>query len=184
MTRSLLASLTLLLLLGCGRDSTSPSADADAFDLPADQVAYEIEYRMTNRGVFVALLNSDTAYVFEDSRRWDLVGVRVTFYDDQGREAGRLTSARGDYDTASGTFIAREDVVLISEGPEGERLLETEELYYLIRDDRLWTERPFTLREAGRTSRGNSFRTDAKLQRWEVTGIQTGGSVGEGGITF
>lgn len=182
--RSVIVAAALLPLAACGEDSTTPAAGVETFDLPADQIGYHVDMRLTNRGVLGAVLNSDTVFSFSHSRRHDLRGVSVIFFDENGGEAGRLTSRTGDYDTASGIFIARSDVVLISSGPEGERRLETEELHYHIRDDRLWTEEPFVLYEGDRTTRGTRFSTDAKFTAWEVTGIETQGNLGEEGIRF
>lgn len=171
--------LFVLLLAGCGGDSTSPMPMGDPFEMPADQVLLGMNHRMTRYGVVTAILNSDSAYVYEQSRRFDLMGVDVTFYTEQGAQAGHLTSETGDYNLAAKVFIARGNVVLITAGPEGDRHLETEELHYDIDGDRIWTDSPFTLVEAGRTSRGTQFRTDSKFDRWEVTGLQTQGTVPE-----
>jgi LPS export ABC transporter protein LptC len=173
------------LLAGCGQQSTTPSAPAEDFYLPADQVLIGLTHRMTNDGVLTALLLSDTAYVYEQSRRMDLMGVHVTFYTEQGAEAGTLTSLTADYDLANRIFIARGDVVLITRRTDGERRLETTQLYYDLRGDEISTSTPFVLHEAGRTSRGSTFRTDSRFNTWEVTGVETHGTVaGEGGITF
>jgi LPS export ABC transporter protein LptC len=115
----------------------------------------------------------------------DLINVKVTFYSPDGAEAGTLTSRTGDYNTADNLFIARENVVLITPGANGDRRLETEELHYDIGGDQIWTDSPFVLHEQGRVSQGTRFRTDSQFRTWEVTGLQTEGPVpGEGGLTF
>ncbi len=160
-----------------------PSASSDAFDLPADYVFFGARTKLSADGVVTAVLTSDTAYFHEDSRQYDLIGVDVVFYTEQGLESGTLSSSTGDYQERDGVFIARGNVVLITQGPDGPRHLETEELHYLLEGDRIWTDSPFTLLEAGRTTRGTSFRTDSNFQTWEVTGVETRGTV-DGGIRF
>jgi LPS export ABC transporter protein LptC len=172
-----------ILFAACGQDTTMPSASSDAFDLPADMVTIGFRTTLYVDGVVSAVLISDSAYFHEEDRRYDLIGVDVAFYTEQGAEAGTLTSQTGDYQERDGVFIARGNVVLITEGPDGPRHLETEELHYLLQGDRIWTDSPFTLLEAGRTTRGTSFQTDSKFETWEVTGMQTEGTV-EGGIRF
>jgi LPS export ABC transporter protein LptC len=179
------AMLALLLALGaCGQQSTTPGATFDG-DLPPDQIVTAgFEMRLTNLGVLAALLDSDTAYIYEQARRYEFVGVQASFRDERGSEAGVLTSTTGDYNQGINLFIARGDVVLITQGPNGERRLETDELHYNISEDRIWTERPFTIFEAGRTTTGDAFQTDSNFRTWEVTGVRTQGAPGQGGISF
>lgn len=176
----------LLLAAGCGDESTTPAAVADASQLPADQVIYGLRHNMTKDGIRTGVLHSDTAFLFETGRKLDLRTVNLNFYGETGRETGNLTSKTGEYEVGTGNFIARGDVVLVTQGPNGSRRLETEELHYDVRGDRLWSEKPFVLKENGRTTRGNSFRTDARFRNWEVSGARTEGGLpaGSKGISF
>lgn len=177
--------LILAPLLGCGSQATTPSAAVEATELPADQVIYTLNHVMTKNGVRTAVLNSDTAYLYEDGRRFDLMGVELQFFTETGAESGVLTSTTGEYNLANGLFIARGDVVLITQTPEGSRRLETEQLHYDVTGDRLWSELPFVLVENGRTTRGSSFRSDASFKTWEITGGRTeGGLQTGGGVSF
>jgi LPS export ABC transporter protein LptC len=177
--------MAALLATGCEEEATTPSAPAEAFSLPADKVADGIRQVITNEGIRKALLYSDTAYIYDSERTLDLRGVRVTFYGETGAEAGNLTSERGDYNMESGHFVARGNVVLLTEGQAGERRLETETLIYDVQTDSISSNTPFTLREGERVSRGTSFRSDAQFLTWEVTGAQTEAVVGEsGGVAF
>lgn len=167
----------LVTLVGCDRDSTTPSVITDAASLPADNVILGVEHTMTKDGVRTGLLNSDTAYLYETSREMDLRGVALQFYADNGAPSGTLTSTSGEYDIATGSFVARGDVLLVTHGPEGERRVETEELHYDVSGDRLWSDVPFVMREGGRTTRGTSFRSDAEFRNWSVTGAETSGGL-------
>jgi LPS export ABC transporter protein LptC len=177
--------LLVALLGACGSDSTTPSASADAFDLPADQVLYHVQHVVTNAGVKTALLNGDTALVYEQARRFDLTGVELLFFNEQGVQIGSLTSRSGEYQPSAGVFVARDNVVLVTDGPNGERRLETENLHYDIKGDLLRSETPFVFHEDGRTSRGTSFTSNSKFTTWEVTGARTQGEVsGDPGLSF
>lgn len=178
--------LALGLTAACGSQSTTPSAVADAVHLPADQVIYGLRHNMTKEGIRTGVLTGDTAYVYESERRLDLRGVRLQFFNDSGRETGTLTSKTGDYNISTGAFVARDDVVLITEGPEGSRRLETEELHYDVQGDQLWSDMAFQLTENGRTTRGTSFRSDSRFRTWSVTNARTEGGLPQsgGGISF
>lgn len=184
-TKSLVLLISALAVAACDPGSTTPSAVVDGQQLPADQVIYGLHHVMTKEGIRSAVLNGDTAYLQEEGRRFDLVGVNLVFFKETGQESGTLTSETGEYDMSDGSFVARGDVVLITEGPDGTRRLETDELHYDVSGDQLWSDRPFVMREGERVTRGSSFRSDARFERWSVTGAQTEGGVQGGrGISF
>lgn len=171
--RRILAILpfALGLLAGCAEQATTPTADEAAAALPADQVFWGFKGTiLTPEGVRSATIVSDSAYSFENAGRFDLYGVHLEFFNETGVKTGTLTSERGDYDFAGKMFTARGNVVLITPGPNGERRLETDEMFYDIGGDRLWSDHPFTLNDAGRISRGQRFTSNSKGTVWEVTG--------------
>jgi LPS export ABC transporter protein LptC len=184
MRKIALAMAILLLSSACEEEATTPSASAEAFDLPADNVLIGVSSRMTTRGVVTAILEADSAFAFANSRPMELMGVKITFYTPQGVEHGTVTSTTGNYDVTSQVFTAHGNVVLVTDSPEGERRVESEDLAYDVRGDQIWTNSAFTLYEpGGRRTTGNSFRTDSKFQTWEITGAATTGTV-QGGNTF
>lgn len=180
-----LSVLAVVLLAACGQQSTSPAAEEQFFNVRADQILRGVRHNLTQDGIRRAVLNSDSAFANEDSRQLDLVGVRVVFYDNAGESAGTLTSREGQYDQSTSTFVARSDVVLLTDGPKGERRLTTQELYYDVRTDQLWSDVAFSLEEDGRVTTGTNFRSDANFETWSVNGAQTSGTVSEdSGLTF
>ena len=176
--------LAALALAACERESTTPAAVADAAQLPADQVIYGLKHNMTRDGLRTGALRSDSAYMFETGRKLDLKGVELHFYGENGQETGVLTSTSGEYDTQSGSFVARGEVLLITHGPS--RRLETEELHYDVPGDQLWSDVPFVLREGERVTRGTRFRSDSKFQTWSVSNAETSGGLPQsgGGVSF
>lgn len=176
MTRFARTTLVAFAVAACGGSAT-PAAVEDASHLPADQVIYDVRHNMTKDGVRTGELVGDSAYLYESSRRMDIQGVELRFFSDNGTESGLLTARTGEYQIRSGSFVARGDVVLVQEGPQGKRRLETEELHYDVQNDRLWSEEPFVLKEDGGTTRGTSFRSDAEFRNWSVTGARTEGGI-------
>lgn len=185
-TRSALLILALSAA-ACGQGATTPSAAEVPAEMAADQIMYGVEHSMTNGGIRRAFLVGDTAYVQQGGSHFDMVGVRVTFFDENGRQTGELTSRTGTYQLRAGTMVAEGDVVLRTQGEQGERVLQTETLHFDVNGDRLWSEVPVTMREGGRTVRGTSFTSDGRFQNVTVTRAQTEGAVQEpsgGGIRF
>jgi LPS export ABC transporter protein LptC len=184
--RSLLITLTAILLAACGNQATTPSARETQI-LPADQIITGLRHTMSTNGIRRALLLGDTAYMQQSSSRIDLVGVMMTFYDEQGREAGTLTSRTGQFDARAKTMVAEGDAVLTTQGEEGTRILETEQLHFDVDGDRLWSTVPVVMKENGRELRGTSFESDGQFQNVTVQNPESsdhpvGGS--DGGIRF
>ncbi|HET7274321.1 MAG TPA: LPS export ABC transporter periplasmic protein LptC [Longimicrobiaceae bacterium] len=171
------AAMATLLLAACQQDSTAPIG-ADASEMPADQIVYELQHTMTENGIRKAELAADTAYLHENQERWDLIGVSASFFDESGRESGHLTSETGEYNSSTGDFIARGNVVLVTQEAEGPREIRTEELYYEMSGDELWSGEPVVITQDGRTTRGTSFRYNATTQTWTISDAQTSGGSG------
>lgn len=174
------------MAMGCEQESTTPSAVANAAALPADQIIYGLHHVMTKNGVRSSTVDGDTALMHEDEQRLDVSGVHVTFFDATGAQSGNLTSKKGTYDIAEGRFVATDDVVLVTRAQGGQRRVETEELIYEVNTDQLHTDKPFTMTEGGRTTRGTSFQTDGSFTTWTVRNAETSGGISpEGsGLSF
>jgi LPS export ABC transporter protein LptC len=180
MTRPVLLLIFAAALLGaCTDDSTTPSATASVEELPTDDVIYGIHQVMTKDGIRTGVMDSDTAYLRESGEQLDLRGVHITFYNETGSESGTLTSRTGDYDVSTGAFVARGNAVLITRGEDGRRV-ESEELHYDVKGDRLWTDKPFVMRQGEQVTRGQSFRSDSKFQNFTVMGASTTGGLPKG----
>jgi LPS export ABC transporter protein LptC len=185
--RRFLTLVSVSLLTACGNDATTPSAADAVEELRSDQIIYDLSLVMSTDGIRRALVNGDTAYMAQSGSEVELIGVRLIFYDEMGRQSGTLTSETGDFDWRMRTMIARGNAVLRTQGPEGERILETEELHFDVNADRLWSAVPVVLRDGERDLKGTSFESDGQFQNFTVHSPETspqdvGGS--EGGIRF
>jgi LPS export ABC transporter protein LptC len=184
--RALLPLAAAAALAACRGETTPPAAQTAAqIEASADQIIYGMRHKVTTEGVRKADLRSDTAYTRPGDPIVRLKGVRLTFFDENGRQTGELTSKTGEYNLGAGMMIARGNAVLALSGPKGPRVIETEELHYEQRADRVWSEKATTMKEAGQTYRGNSFTSDTKfenvtVQQLTTTGIPTKGQ----GIRF
>jgi LPS export ABC transporter protein LptC len=179
--RSMFMLAGALSLAACQPATTMPAGQPIG-DMPADQIIYGLTNEITAEGVRTAFLRGDSAYVLEDGRRLELQGVSLEFYDEMGKRAGELTSISGEYTAGSGLFIARGQVVLITEGERGPRRLETEELHYDPNMQQISSPVPFVMREAGETSSGQSFRSDTQFRNVTIQGAR--GSIPSSEIRF
>lgn len=161
-----LPCLALVVLAGCNPSASGPVAGEEYEGMAADRVIDGIEHVMTAAGVRRATLLADTAYMFDDSTRAELKGVRVTFYSDAGVENAELTSLTGMLDGRSEAMTARGNVVLRLY--EGNRIIETAELHFDPERDRIWSDSATTLRQDGTVAYGDGFRSDSRLRNIEI----------------
>jgi LPS export ABC transporter protein LptC len=173
-----------LSLAACGGEGVSPTSGGDLAELPADQVLYSLRHSMTSEGVRRATLVSDTGFVRQLDREVDLVGVHLTLFDLQGEEQAVLTAETGKMNHQTGEMVARGSVVLLAQGPEGTRRLETEELHFDLHGDRMWSDVNVVMRERGRTMHGTSFRSDGRFENVRVTEARTVGGLPGDPIRF
>ena len=178
--------LAACLLAGCQQSSTTPSATANTDSLPAQQMLYGLHHVVTKDGIRSSVLDADTAYMHEGAETLFLSGVRLSFFAADGTESGTLTSRKGEYDPTGGLFVAREDVVLVTRGANGERRIETDELSYQVKSDELWSNQPFVMTENGRTTRGASFKSNGRFSNFSIESANTSGGLPteETGISF
>jgi LPS export ABC transporter protein LptC len=171
--RYLLTGVLVVLAASCGDDSRESSEVLSPDDLPAGDVSFGVTHVMTKNGVRSAILEADTAVQQESGRQWDLRGVYIQFFTETGAESGTLTSRRGEYTPDDGSFVARDSVVLITLSPTGRRQLETEELFYDVTSEQIWSDSSFVLIDSDGTWRGSSFRSDVNGENWTAVGLES-----------
>ncbi len=125
-----LAAITAVSLVaaaaGCSSDSTKPTLSRTVAD-SADQVLYKMSTIESSDGLRRAIVYAETAYVYQATQRMDLRRLRVTFFDEQGKESSRLVANQGLYTMTNGSLDARGAVSV--KGVDGKALV-TEHLIY------------------------------------------------------
>ena len=181
--RNLVLALGLALLAACAEESTVPTQQDVLAEKNVDQVLYGLEHVVTTKGVRKAVLRGDSAYFRDTDSRVDLRGVKLEFFNETtGAVSGSLASRTGEYDMRTGSMIARGSAVLTLQGPPS-RTIVSEELHYDVQGDRVWSDKPTVMKEAGREVRGNSFTSDTKFQNVTVQSAKVSGPnpAGSGG---
>jgi LPS export ABC transporter protein LptC len=158
----------------CGGGGARPTTTIQEADT-ADQVLEGFSHYVTSDGVRRTRVEADTAYFFEGSQLASLRRVRVTFYDPKGAEASRLTSRRGSYHWQDGSMDADGDVVVT--GQDGRRL-ESEDLKFDNKANRISTDKPFRFRRGDEFIQGTGFSSDPDFKN--VVTNQPRGVAGKG----
>jgi LPS export ABC transporter protein LptC len=103
-------------------------------------------------------------------------GVRMEVYTDLGAVRVTVTSDRGRLDSATQGMHALGNVVLIV--PDGNRRVESAELYYEPTDERIWSDSATVYRRDGQVTRGSCFKSDLKFTNYTVCNIRGSADVG------
>lgn len=171
-------------LAACETPPTPPAPTvAEADDT---QRTYGMNLKLTEGGVLRADLYGDTAFTRPNTQVTELRGVKLTFYDDQGKKPGKLTSKTGEYDATTGIMVARGNVVLVTHNDRGEeRIIKSEELHYDQRGDRVWSDRETIIDEPGRHGVSDGFTSDTRFTNMRGKNARSSGirvNAGEGGL--
>lgn len=173
--RNVLWMLLPVLLAAC--DPVPPSGPVAA-DADSSQRTYGMNLKLSEAGVLKADLYGDTAFQRPGNADvTELRNVRLTFFDQQGKKPGTLTSKTGEYDVRTGIMVARGNVVLITHNEKGEkRTIRSEELSYDQRGDRVWSERETLVQQAdGQTLVSQGFTSDTRFINIQGTNAKTTG---------
>jgi LPS export ABC transporter protein LptC len=141
----------------------------------ADQVMIGVRMFMTNQGVRQALLEADTAFVFESTGNTELRKVKITFYTTTGTQSSVLTADEGTYRGRQGNMEGRGNVVVVRD--DGARLT-TESLTYDQNSNEVKTDAPYVFIQGDRRAEGVGFVSDPNfrdLRTQRVTGTGGGG---------
>src|SRR5215510_5748609 len=140
----LMAFAWLPLLVGCGSQrSTGPVGSTG--ELP-DQEVRNFVLTETDQGNPVWKLYAGYAAMYDARNSIVARGVRVDFYDEQGRKTSELSAHEGEIDQQSRDMTARGNVVI--QTAEGTRM-STEELRFLNRTQKVRSDREVRVERAG-----------------------------------
>jgi len=130
-------------------------------------VSTRLEHIITLEGVREGRLLADSAFYYRDEQVYDLVNPTLEIYtEDSGTPRAHVTSDRGRYNPNTREMLAQGNVVLLI--TEGNKRIESEELNYDPRMDRIWSDSATTMIEPGRISEGMGFESDLDFRRTVV----------------
>lgn len=155
----------LPLLGGCGpQRSTGPVGSTG--ELP-DQEVRNFVLTETDKGDPVWKLYARYAAMYDARNSIVARGVRVDFFDAQGKKTSELSAREGEIDQMSRDMTARGNVVI--QTTEGTRM-STEELRFLNRTQKVRSDREVRFERAGNVLTGVGFESDPGLEHYKFLG--------------
>jgi LPS export ABC transporter protein LptC len=166
-SRTALLGLLAVAALGACRSETTPPAVVQGKSQvdSADQFMIGMTTVLNDRGVKRADIAADSAYLFDNSSRIEMLGVNGSFYTTTGVKEGIMTAQRAQYDTRVDSMQAWGDVTIIS--TEG-RTLKTPFLRYNKALNEMSSDSIFTISDADRTVTGIGFVSDPGLNNLQI----------------
>lgn len=164
---------SVLAVTACNKPTTVRATQASAAADSADHVMMDVHTTLTSSGVRQAVLDADTAFVYENTGRTIVKKVTLTFFTTEGVQQSVLNADSGWYDTRSGNMEAHGNVVVVR--VDGSRLTTTK-LLYEPQKNLVSTDQPYTYTEGDRRVQGNGFTSDPSFKN-----VATGAVRGTGG---
>jgi LPS export ABC transporter protein LptC len=172
----LLALGVAALPAGCAQEGAQPTRTLTAADT-ADQILQKMVHLVTTDGVLRTRVLADTAYLYDVSQLVRLKVVKVTFYDENGRETSTVVADSGLYHMNDGSMDAWGHVFATT--PDGRRL-RSSELRYDVAANQISSSREFTYDRGDQHLEGNGFTSDPDFRNVS-TQQPRGGPGGEAG---
>ena len=166
-------SLALMTAVACSEEVNTPVANADLQAMEADYVAYGMVSFVTASGVREGRIESDTAYVYEESSTAILRQMSIVFYDDFGAENATVTGEFGDWNQETNRMVARGDVVLLIHGDSSR--IESAEIYYDPGLEKVWSDSLTTrIMSDGNVMSGTAFESDMAFENITIENMRGG----------
>jgi len=161
-----LALVAAAALAACGRQGSAPPVATNSLADSAEQVMLKVRTLLTDGGVQRGELFADSAYIFDNSTRFELRKVRATFNTSTGVKDGTLSAKRGRYNTSQQLLEGFGDAVVTASSG---RKLSSPHLRYNIGMNEVSSDSAFTaVQSDGTVVSGVGFRADPQLTRVQI----------------
>ncbi len=167
-----------LLLTACAESPPGMVVDPDLEAIEADYIIFGLTNYLTREGIREAVVEADTALVFQDSTIVLLRGnVKLTAYHEElGTEKAIVTSDRGRLHTSTNELFAEGNAVLLIQA-DGRRI-ESSELSYMPDDNEIRSDSATVMYDGDTIVEGTSFTSDLNFERVVILNGRTrGGAV-------
>ena len=168
MTRAARLAFCLLLAgpaLACKESQAPPVATEALLPDSAEQMAFGINFILTDEGVRRALVRADTLLVYDDATREELRKVTATFFTPTGEQDAVLTALQVVHNNRLGTLEARGNVVIVS--TDGQQM-ESPHVRYDPSRQEISSDSAFTLTEGERVTKGIGFVSNPDMTNMRI----------------
>ncbi|MBZ0184050.1 MAG: LPS export ABC transporter periplasmic protein LptC [Melioribacteraceae bacterium] len=161
--------LFLLILIACSDEKVKPKLiTLNPEEGIPTQESWNSKIVFSENGDLKAILFSDYIRVYEDKKYTLLDGVKIDFYDEEGKKTSTLTSKEGKVEDDTQNMYAIDSVVAVSDSG---RTLLTDELIWINRTRKIKTDKFVTILDKDERIEGYGFESDQSLQNYVIYNI-------------
>jgi LPS export ABC transporter protein LptC len=132
-----------------------------------DQIIWNGRIEVVTNGKLESIVQARRIETFEKEKVTTLdSGVVVDFYDKNGKHSSRLTSQSARVEDAKNLFLARGNVVVVSDSGD---VLRTERLYWDQQKQKITSDTLVILVTRQDSLRGFNFESNDDLTSWQLT---------------
>ncbi len=132
------------------------------------QESWDSKIVFSENGDLKAILYSDHISVFEDKKFTLLDGVKIDFFDNDGKHTSVLTSKSGKVEDDTQNMYAIDSVVAVSDSG---RTLLTDELIWINKTKKIKTDKFVTILDKEEKIEGYGFESDQSLENYVIYNI-------------
>ncbi len=165
----LLFGFLTILLLACGEKKVQPSVNNQiSSDEIPDQESWDSKIIFSEKGTLKAILFADHLRVFENKKVTLIDGVKIFFYDKQGKKTSVLTSKRGRVNDVTKDMYAIDSVVAVNDSGV---VLKTEELVWKNKIKKITTDKFVTIDDKDEHIEGYGMEADDDLSNYTIFNV-------------
>ncbi len=158
-----------LIIYSCGEKQVKPELEniTASGELPS-QESWNAKVLFTDNGILQAILYADHLKIFDQQKVTLLDGVKIDFYNTEGKKTTTLTSLRGKVDDITKNMFAIDSVVAVNDSGV---VLKTSELMWRNKDRKILTDKFVTITSSKEIIKGYGFTSDEKLSNYVIRNI-------------
>ncbi len=162
--------LVTIFIMSCAGDEIKPEIDLtlEEENLPI-QESWNSKVIFTDEGKLQGILYSDHMREYNDPKEKLLDGVKIIFYNKEGKPTSRLTSKKGKIDELTQDMYAIDSVVATNDSSHVK--LETDELMWRKKDKKIVTDKFVRITSDEEIIEGYGFESDQQIKNYVIRNV-------------
>ncbi|VAX27552.1 hypothetical protein MNBD_IGNAVI01-2464 [hydrothermal vent metagenome] len=162
--------IAAILMMSCADDEIKPEIDLtlEEENMPV-QESWDSKVIFTEEGKLQGILYSDHMREYKEPKEKLLNGVKIIFYNKEGKPTSQLTAKKGKIDELTQDMYAIDSVVAINDSSHVK--LETDELMWRKKDEKIVTDKFVRITSDEEIIEGYGFESDQQIRNYVIRNV-------------
>ncbi|NOX64591.1 MAG: LPS export ABC transporter periplasmic protein LptC [Chlorobi bacterium] len=162
--------LSVISMMSCAGDEIKPEVDLtlEEENMPV-QESWDSKVIFTEEGKLQGVLYSDHMREYKEPKEKLLDGVKIIFYNKEGKPTSQLTAKKGKIDELTQDMYAIDSVVAINDSSHVK--LETDELMWRKKDEKIVTDKFVRITSDEEIIEGYGFESDQQIKNYVIRNV-------------